>query len=165
MKTEIRKKHVHLPLDYRATSRDADYTRSSWVLYSYFMLKILEQVNFMFFISFQFGMSWMTLCYLIEDYRGTDYSKSYGEYPATFLTYFSLYDKTDKENAILATYYAYTSLSTVGFGDLNPRDDIERVFIAFMLLLGVAIFSLVMGNFIAIIELYNEYESDFNDGN
>ncbi len=48
-------------------------------------------------------------------------------------------------------YFAFTSLSTVGFGDLNPRSDFERIFIAFMLMFGVAIFSYIMGQFIDII--------------
>ena len=45
-------------------------------------------------------------------------------------------------------YYAFTSLSTVGFGDYNPRSDSERLFIAMVLLFGVLTFSYVMGNFI-----------------
>ena len=48
-------------------------------------------------------------------------------------------------------YYAFTSLSTVGFGDLAPRSDSERLFVAFMLLFGVAIFSYIMGVFIEIL--------------
>ena len=56
------------------------------------------------------------------------------------------------ENTIIVTYFAFTSLSTVGFGDYNPRSDIERLLCAFILLFGVAIFSYIMGNFISIID-------------
>jgi hypothetical protein len=56
------------------------------------------------------------------------------------------------KRTIVMTYYAFTSLSTVGFGDYNPRSDFERIFIALMLLFGVAIFSYIMGNFIEILE-------------
>ena len=45
------------------------------------------------------------------------------------------------------TYFAFTSLATVGFGDINPRSNIERLLGAFMLLIGVAIFSVFMVNF------------------
>ena len=43
-----------------------------------------------------------------------------------------------------ALYFAFTSLSTVGFGDFHPRSDTERLVGAAMLTFGVAIFSLVM---------------------
>lgn len=49
------------------------------------------------------------------------------------------------------TYYAFTTLSTVGFGDFHPRSNAERTVCAFILLIGVAIFSYVMGNFIEIL--------------
>ena len=100
----------------------------------------------------------------MEDIRETEYFYSFAEYPDTFINAFELYKMPTRENALLATYFAFTSLSTVGFGDFYPKDDVERVFCAFMLLIGVAIFSLVMGNFIAILDLYNEFEADFNDG-
>jgi hypothetical protein len=49
-------------------------------------------------------------------------------------------------------YYAFTSLSTVGFGDYHPRADEERIFIAFLLVIGVATFSYIMGIFISILK-------------
>ena len=45
-------KRVELPMDPRAEIREVNYNRSSWVLYSYFILKVIEQMNFLFFISF-----------------------------------------------------------------------------------------------------------------
>ena len=56
------------------------------------------------------------------------------------------------KRTIVMTYFAFTSLSTVGFGDYNPRSDFERVFIANMLLFGVAIFSYIIGIFIEVLE-------------
>ncbi len=58
------------------------------------------------------------------------------------------YNQRDPTTIVIAMmYFAFTSLSTVGFGDINPRSNIERLLGAFMLLLGVAIFSVFMGNF------------------
>jgi hypothetical protein len=48
-------------------------------------------------------------------------------------------------------------LSTVGFGDYSPRSNIERMVGAYLLLFGVAIFSYIMGNFIAIIDEFKEF--------
>ena len=50
-------------------------------------------------------------------------------------------DKTGTEKTIIAMYYALTSLSTTGFGDLYPQNNLERFLCSFMLLGGVTIFS------------------------
>ena len=70
-----------------------------------------------------------------------------------FLTYNGL-DKgvTDTRMAIIVVYFSMTSLSTVGFGDFNPRSDGERLACSMALLFGVAIFSYIMGHFIEILE-------------
>ncbi len=41
------------------------------------------------------------------------------------------------------TYFAFTTLATVGFGDYSPRSDSERVFGALFLLFGVATFTVI----------------------
>ena len=64
---------------------------------------------------------------------------------------------------ILMFYYSFTSLSTVGLGDLHPRSNTERVFCSFMLLFGVAIFSYIMGEFINILEKYEAITKDIED--
>ena len=61
---------------------------------------------------------------------------------------------TPKENVILVIYYAFTSLSTVGFGDFHPRGNFERVACALILMLGVSVFSAVMGIFIEIVQKF-----------
>lgn len=53
-------------------------------------------------------------------------------------------------------YFAFTTLSTVGFGDYYPISDLERVIGAIMLLAGVAIFSYIMGNFIEILNKFKD---------
>jgi hypothetical protein len=69
---------------------------------------------------------------------------------------------TPYQCAIKVTYFIITSLATVGFGDLHPRNDFERIMVAITLLSGVALFSFIMGNFIAILNssksIYDEPE-------
>ena len=43
------------------------------------------------------------------------------------------------------TYFALTTLSTIGFGDYYPVANYERLAGAFMMIFGVAIFSIFMG--------------------
>lgn len=69
-----------------------------------------------------------------------------------------------KEISIILTYFAFTSLSTVGFGDFSPRSNVERIFCAFILLFGVAIFSYIMGNFIDILSSFQTLLAGLDDG-
>ena len=49
------------------------------------------------------------------------------------------------------TYYAFTSLATVGFGDFHAFADEERIVQIIVILCGGMIFSYVMGVFIEIL--------------
>ena len=59
-------------------------------------------------------------------------------------------------------YFAFTTLSTVGFGDFYPVSSFERIMGVIIMLVGVLIFSYIMNIFIDIIniflELWKEYE-------
>ena len=61
-------------------------------------------------------------------------------------------------------YFAFTSLSTVGFGDFHPRSNVERLFTSGVLLMGVSVFSYIMGNLIEIIDDMRNLEETFSDG-
>ena len=69
------------------------------------------------------------------------------------------------KRAIIASYFAFTSLSTVGFGDYHPENEIECFFCAFILLFGVAIFSYFMGTCIEILQncILFYQEDDFGE--
>jgi hypothetical protein len=47
--------------------------------------------------------------------------------------------------ALVAMYFGFTSLSTVGLGDFYPVNSTERLVGSFVLLVGVAAFSYVTG--------------------
>lgn len=72
--------------------------------------------------------------------------------------------KTPAEKAIIVTYFAFTTLSTVGFGDYYPCSEVERLVGAFLLLFGVAIFSLFMGVFIEMIDKYKIVNAELEHG-
>lgn len=57
----------------------------------------------------------------------------------------SLVDMTRGQRVLVSTYFSMTSLSTVGFGDYYPVSNNERLIGSFVLLFGVALFSLFMG--------------------
>lgn len=65
---------------------------------------------------------------------------------------------------VAVTYFAFTSLSTVGFGDFHPRSDFERLLCAFILLFGVALFSIIMGSFCDILDEFKNFHAEIDNG-
>mgnify|MGYP002630702022 CR=1 FL=1 len=57
----------------------------------------------------------------------------------------------------------FTSLSTVGFGDLAPRSDLERVFITITILFGELIFQYFLGILSEILVDFNSLHASFDD--
>ena len=51
----------------------------------------------------------------------------------------------------MISYYALTTLSTVGYGDMYAISNLEMVSAVITMLGGVAFFSFIMGNFVEII--------------
>lgn len=61
------------------------------------------------------------------------------------------------------TYFSFTTVATVGFGDLTPRSDLERLVFMWVLLFGVMMFSYVLGNFQNMIRSFNEMNKDLDE--
>jgi Na+-transporting NADH:ubiquinone oxidoreductase subunit NqrC len=70
---------------------------------------------------------------------------------------------TPSKKAITAVYFAFTSLSTVGFGDYVPRSNLERIVATIMLVFGVSIFSFIMNEFVNMITVIQNFQSDFDE--
>ena len=58
---------------------------------------------------------------------------------------------------ITLVYFSFTSLTTIGFGDFSPRSNWERLLISFGLVLGVAVFSVIMGIYLDLIDQFKAY--------
>jgi hypothetical protein len=82
---------------------------------------------------------------------------------ANFIDTYEIKSNSDAHNVILGTYYAFTTLSTVGFGDIAPQSDPERLMCSFVLLIGVAVFSVVLGYFMAILEAYKAINVELDE--
>ena len=80
-----------------------------------------------------------------------------------FISNFGMDEMKPSDSAIKMLYWAFTSLSTVGFGDLHPRSDVERVVCAIILLFGVMIFSYVLGNFVEILNVFIDINEEVED--
>jgi len=66
-----------------------------------------------------------------------------------------IWNKPDNNDHIIANmYYAFTTMSTVGFGDFHPENDIERVLCLMILIFGNATFTIVIGGIIEMIQVF-----------
>lgn len=64
---------------------------------------------------------------------------------------------------ILSIYFTFTTLSTVGYGDVTAESDIERFIVVIIMLVGVAIFSSIMDLFTNILKTYNKATAENGD--
>ena len=65
--------------------------------------------------------------------------------------------------SLISAYFAFTTLTTVGFGDYYPINNIERLAGAFVLLFGVACFSFIMGELLLMIRTVKNLTDDVED--
>ena len=80
--------------------------------------------------------------------------------------FYSVYDLSSADTvhrSLTVMYFAFTTLSTVGFGDLYPQSNSERLVMAFAFIAGISLFSLVMGNFLEAYILYTTIDDENND--
>lgn len=129
-----------------------------------FALTIFEQVLVVINTSYIIGMLWLILCEAVEDWiLDADFLVEAEEYPDHFLNKFGIMSMSPGHKALTVTYFSFTSLSTVGFGDYYPVSNIERVSGAIILLFGVACFSYIMGELINAITEHKAYYEEIDD--
>jgi len=148
---------------------DTDSNKLEEMLLLNYFLKIFKLVLIIMNLSYLFGVFWMVVCEAVMDFQydidiEVYANNDFDEEPDLFLNYFQMYSRSELESLIISTYFAFTSLSTVGLGDYHPRGNVERMCTSFMLLFGVAIFSYIMGNFIEILSEFKEFHKEIDDG-
>lgn len=64
------------------------------------------------------------------------------------------------DQLVVSLYFALTMLSTVGYGDMFPLSNVERIVGVLCMMVGVAVFSLVMGQFT---QIHDEFQVQMAD--
>lgn len=80
-----------------------------------------------------------------------------------FYDEYEIGNESNLRTAIISLYYSFTTLSTIGFGDFHPKSNFERIFCAIIMVGGVMVFSLFMGNFVDMIKEYQTLKSEIGD--
>jgi hypothetical protein len=127
-----------------ANNNEIDNNNISKLLMISYFFKISKLVLTMVLLSYFMGLGWYILCLKSKTHNPVDEH-------AGFMDTFDIEERSNYENAIIFTYWAFTTLSTVGFGDFYPTGNLERAICAFLLLFGVTTFSYILGNYISII--------------
>jgi potassium voltage-gated channel Eag-related subfamily H protein 8 len=142
-----------------------DKNKIELLLITSYVLKITKLVIIILNFSYILAMLWYIMCTLKEDSDGVDYKnpEDAADNQDTFIVKYGLEYKNQEEITIILTYFLFTSLATVGFGDYVPRSNLERVVGGLMLLIGVAVFSYIMGCFIEILNNFKSYNDDFQE--
>jgi hypothetical protein len=152
-----------------ANDREGSNNNIETILFISYGLKTLQLTIVILNISYILGMIWIIMCQAVEDFyydtnyrlEGTEENEALKD---QFIIHFGLNHKSPKEITIIVTYYMFTSLATVGFGDYHPRSNFERCYCAFVLLFGVATFSYIMGKFIQILNQFKSYNDSLDQG-
>jgi hypothetical protein len=109
-------------------------------------------------MTFRYVMQLESEYFNWDEYNVPDPSNS--EY---FLEYYAFNDRSDYDQTLALVYFSFTTLTTVGFGDYNPRSNGERLFIAFGLLFGVMIFAVILGNYQGILDEMKKFYDTADD--
>lgn len=127
--------YIQTIIDYqplKANSKLENNTKNDWIMFISFFVKLIELVTLIFTTSYFFLIIWVLLCEFIEDFILND---NFASQIATgneekfaelyFFPYYGLCDKSLEEVTLDIFYFAFTSLTTVGFGDFHPISELE----------------------------------------
>ena len=122
-----------------------------------YIIKTFRLVILTLIVGWYFGMFFYVYSDLTDLF---DNGTSGTEY---FIEKFNIDSKTASESSLIIMYWAFTTLMTIGLGDYYPASNYERVLGAFLMLAGVALFSIIKDNFTQVYTFFTELNSDLED--
>ena len=137
---------------------EGDETASYPILKSLLIVqfyKVIRLALVILIISYFIGIVWYILVCDFLPLRSEENGDDYDSFGAAYLNSCTLPDEGFKAKMLIKMwYYALTTLSTIGFGDMSPQSPEERMIGAFLMMFGVANFSFIMSQFIEILLNY-----------
>jgi hypothetical protein len=116
-----------------------------------YFYKIFRLLSIALIMTYFVGCFWYMYCEIFSHYYEEE----------NFIKKNDLKSKNSYEKLIITIYFTLSTLTTVGYGDYFAVNNYERIFAILIMLLGVAMFSYVMGSFT---ELISSYEKIIGDG-
>ena len=104
-----------------------------------------------------FGIFFFVYCDICARFDNTTSGTEY------FTEKFEIETKGAPEVALIMMYWAFTTVMTVGFGDFYPAANLERVLGSFLMLSGVAMFTIIKDVFSWIYDFLVHLDDDLQD--
>jgi voltage-gated potassium channel len=71
-------------------------------------------------------------------------------------------DMSTVEKYVASLYWSFSTITTVGYGDLTPSNTAERLFAIVAMVVGVTIFAYFMGSMTSIVSALNESQQQYD---
>lgn len=85
-----------------------------------------------------------------------------GDFEDSWITQAVLQDAGDLVIYVSAMYWSFATIFTVGFGDIHPVNNIEKILCIFWMIFGAGFYSYTIGNLLTIIQNYDKKETLIN---
>jgi len=108
--------------------------------YKYIINQLILLFGSLLYVGHFFGCFWAYLAY--ENEYGLEASWMAGLAAGDV----DLPDSDNINQYTASVYWAFTTITTVGYGDIKPTTDHEKVYSVFVMLIGAALFSFIVGN-------------------
>ena len=153
-----------------ASNAAIDHNYIGHVIMFGFGLRFMKNVIVFFSLAYFGGIIWLYWCYVCLKFINPRDDAGEPLEGSSFLLVYDLDFSSEARlrsagNTITAVmYFMMTTMSTVGFGDLHPKSDAERLACVLVFLVGGTFYSIVMGDFLDILSQYCELRANFDEG-
>ena len=118
------------------------------ILYaSKYVYKVIRLIIIAVTLTYFLGCLWYYITY--SNFFGDEVAR-------TFFGKHNLEQYSNQRRLIMCCYFALTTLATVGYGDLTPQTNFEKIVGIVIMILGIAFFSYIMGNFNDVLINYDK---------
>jgi hypothetical protein len=118
-----------------------------------YLIRIIRILSTILLLSYLLGCIWFVYVQIFYNYKdwlavrypGDDTTLGSSD-NALFVDVYNLDIPKREDNVVKMIYFAFTTLSSVGFGDIRPYHTVERYFMIIIFLFTLTVFAAVLGN-------------------
>mmetsp|Transcript_40155 Transcript_40155/g.61324 ORF Transcript_40155/g.61324 Transcript_40155/m.61324 type:complete len:188 (+) Transcript_40155:220-783(+) len=130
-----------------------DSAKMSQIMLLTQIIRVIHLIVNITFLSYFTGLAW----YIISEA-----TKSSGiDKDEHFVDGFE--GKPVEETTVALVYFTFTTLTTVGLGDLHPKNNTERIMCSFTMLFGVMCTSVLMDNFSKMLNELKNFNRNYDE--